>query len=300
MDVTHTVFHAGEAAVQRRDAVPERTRAMAARAIATEMAERHRAFFAGLPLVFTALLDATGMPWALPVMGAPGFVHSPSPGQLVIAKAPPLAALMGLSIGHGAKIGVLGIDFATRKRVRLNGSLHGGDSLTLRIAVEQCFGNCPKYIRPRRFDIQELAASEPSVDRVAAINGDIVGLIARSDTFFIASRSAGLSVAPIDGLDISHRGGPPGVLRLASDGSLCFADFPGNRYFNTLGNIEADGRIGLFVPDPATGDGLLISGQASIDWCHSRIAAFENAERIVDIAPRDIFLVRRAMLVPLR
>src|SRR5260370_37349460 len=87
--------------------------------------------------------------------------------------------------------------------------------------------------------------------RVASHLGDNdVGFVAAADTFFIASRSAQLDqVDSSQGLDVSHRGGLPGFVRVISRTELCFPDFSANLLFNTLGNLKAEARAGLRVTD---------------------------------------------------
>lgn len=65
-----TPFHTGERAVQDRANVPSGWRDKAASFIHPEMSDRHRGFFEGIQLIFTALLDHAGRPWATPVEGA--------------------------------------------------------------------------------------------------------------------------------------------------------------------------------------------------------------------------------------
>jgi len=90
-----------------------------------------------------------------------------------------------------------------------------------------------------------------------------VGFIAEADTFFIASRSAQLDQAESSqGLDVSHRGGLPGFVRVVSRSELCFPDFSGNLLFNTLGNLAADARAGLLFIDFRSGGMLHIIGRA--------------------------------------
>ncbi|MGD0432667.1 MAG: pyridoxamine 5'-phosphate oxidase family protein [Acetobacteraceae bacterium] len=85
-----------------------------------------------------------------------------------------------------------------------------------------------------------------------------------SDTFFVASRSRA-DVGSEGGLDMSHRGGKPGFIRIEGDG-LFIPDFKGNRFFNTLGNLLGDNRTGLLFIDFETGDLLRITGTVAIDW----------------------------------
>jgi predicted pyridoxine 5'-phosphate oxidase superfamily flavin-nucleotide-binding protein len=159
-------------------------------------------------------------------------------------------------------IGILGIDFATRRRNRANGRIVGRDAGGIRVAVSQSFGNCPQYIQTRapapRAVVQTAREDFEGLDDAAR------ALIASSDTFFIASRSrAGIGVA--GGLDMSHRGGRPGFVGVHGD-TLAIPDFRGNRYYNTLGNLLGDPRAGLIFVDFASGDILQLQGTVTIDW----------------------------------
>ena len=286
-------FHAGEITVQVRAGVTSRTREMAARAIRDAMPLQHQEFFESLFLVFLCLLDRRGRPWAVPVVGAPGFAKALSPERLVLSHMPDFVEDFGLDTDHGAGIGLIGIDLATRRRNRMNGSIVSCDG-GLEIAVEQSFGNCPKYIQTRAFEPSR-TDPPPPVRRQLPLESDAVrNIIAGADTFFIASRSARLVEKANEGLDVSHRGGRPGFLGINKNGTLSFPDFSGNHYFNTLGNIEADGRAGLLVPDFASGAALYLTGRAAVDWTSGRADAFAGAERIVDFVPEEIWLVNHA------
>ena len=65
------------------------------------------------------------------------------------------------------------------------------------------------------------------------------------------------------GIDVSHRGGKPGFVRV-DDGVggtvLTFPDFRGNFFFNTLGNITAHPKAGLLFVDHETGGVLQLTG----------------------------------------
>jgi len=58
-------------------------------------------------------------------------------------------------------------------------------------------------------------------------------------------------------------------------------DYAGNTMFNSLGNLAADPRAGLAVPDFARGRLLQLSGKAAVDWRPESAAAFPGAERVV-------------------
>lgn len=293
--MTHTAtFHAGEVAVQNRAGLPSRARDMASRAIRNAMPAQHQEFFESLPLMFLALLDRRGRPWAVPVSGAPGLAKALSSKRLSLISAPVLAEDFELDTDPGAGIGLIGIDLATRRRNRVNGRITSRGT-GLEIEVDQSFGNCPKYIQTRAF---APSPSDPphTTRRPVQLKSDAARrIIAGADTFFIASRATSAAGSANDGLDASHRGGLPGFLAINDDGTLSFPDFSGNRYFNTLGNIEADDRAGLFVPDFSNGGALCLTGRAAIDWTSERIAAFAGAERIVDFVPEEIWYVEHAL-----
>ena len=72
---------------------------------------------------------------------------------------------------------------------------------------------------------------------------DEAAFIAARDSFYLASVSQ--SGWPY----VQHRGGPPGFLKVLDERVFGFADFRGNRQYITLGNIEQDDRVCLFLMD---------------------------------------------------
>jgi predicted pyridoxine 5'-phosphate oxidase superfamily flavin-nucleotide-binding protein len=150
------------------------------------------------------------------------------------------------------------------------------DATAFTVAVQQSFGNCPQYIQRRT--VSRSGSARGRVRTVESLDDDARALIARADTFFVASRSRA-NVGPSGGVDISHRGGRPGFVRTESD-VLSIPDFRGNRYFNTLGNLLGEPRAALLFPDFETGDLLQLQGVATIDWSPAAAERFEGAERI--------------------
>jgi predicted pyridoxine 5'-phosphate oxidase superfamily flavin-nucleotide-binding protein len=121
-------------------------------------------------------------------------------------------------------------------------------------------------------------------------------MIAGADTFFVAS-----SVDDVAGgraVDVSHRGGRPGFVRIGADGVLTIPDFSGNRFFNTLGNLVANPRAGLLFVDFETGDLLQLTGDAEVLLASLETASFQGAERLWRFAPRRI--LHRPGALPLR
>ena len=230
-------------------------------AIRPFMPDQHRAFFASLPYLFAATLDARGWPMASALTGERGFVQSPDPATLRIAALPAADDPAAAGYVAGKEIGLIGLDFTSRRRNRANGRLVAvDDGLTVRVA--QSFGNCPQYIQTRA--PAPRAVAQTTREDLDGLDDAARALIASSDTFFIASRSrAGIGAA--GGLDMSHRGGRPGFVGVHGD-TLAIPDFRGNRYYNTLGNLLGDPRAGLIFVDFASGDILQLQGTVTIDW----------------------------------
>jgi predicted pyridoxine 5'-phosphate oxidase superfamily flavin-nucleotide-binding protein len=230
-------------------------------AIRPFMPDQHRAFFALLPQLFTATLDARGWPMASVLTGEKGFVHSPDPATLRISALPAADDPAASGFITGAEIGLIGLDFTTRRRNRANGRVIASDGgLTVRIA--QSFGNCAQYIQTRT----PMPRVPPRTSRedLHELDDAACALIVSSDTFFVASRSRPEAGAD-GGLDMSHRGGRPGFVGVLGD-TLAIPDFRGNRFYNTLGNLLGDPRAGLIFIDFASGDILQIQGTVTIDW----------------------------------
>lgn len=256
-------FHAGELEAQRRAGVGD-VAAAAAGFIRDRMLEQHRAFFASLPFLVIASGDETGQPWVSIIEGPEGFATSPNPRQLRLAasldRADPLAA----TLASGNEIGMLGIALASRRRNRLNGFLRP-EGTGYVVDVHQSFGNCPQYIHARAWHRVE-ARQPPPARRFDRLQPSHKAWIAAADTLFIGSGVGADGRRTAGGFDASHRGGEPGFVQVAMDGSLQIPDYPGNNFFNTIGNLIRDPRVGLLFVSFETGSLLQIAGRARIDW----------------------------------
>jgi len=262
-------YHAGELEAQRRAGGGNR-----GGAIRDQMPPQHRAFFEQLPFVVVASIDPGG-PIATVWTGAPGFVRAPDPQRLRIAVALDPADPASPAFTTGAAFGMLGIELATRRRNRANGVIEAAGPGEIAVWVRQSFGNCPQYIHPR-----ELGRASPgpgTVEPLDHLDRGARDSIAAADTLFVATGAA-LGEAT-GGVDVSHRGGPPGFVRVDGD-VLTIPDYAGNRYFNTLGNLVSDPRAGLVFVDFTTGDVVQLQGTTEIQWDGPEVAALDGAERL--------------------
>lgn len=255
-------WHAGEEAARRAARAPE-----IGPVIRTALSGQQRDFFARLPLVFVAGLDKAGHPAASLLRGAPGFLTCPEPHHMEIAARLPSGER--LLAQAGAPFALIGVDFAARRRNRVNGRIAEARAGGLDLAVEEAFGNCPKYIAPREIFS---GGNDPGVwTELPVEDVGVRAMITKADVFFIASRGP-------DGVDMSHRGGPPGFVRGGRDGVLQIPDFPGNNYFNSFGNLLHDPRAALLFVDFPGGCALHLAGEARV---HLSIG-----ERFWTFAPR--------------
>ena len=203
--------------------------------------------------------DHNGVLWISPLAAPPGFLRGHE-GILHVSASPrggdPLH-----EIQIGQQVGLIAIDFATRRRLRINGELIGADHASMTVRVDQSYGNCPKYIHRRAIDVTDLSApGSQDPGRTLLLSPSDQAMIAVSDTFFLGTSH------PTRGADASHRGGPPGFVRVDSPDRLWWPDFPGNNMFNSYGNLAIDDEAALLFLDFATGATLHLTGTAHVRW----------------------------------
>jgi hypothetical protein len=156
------------------------------------------------------------------------------------------------------------VEFATRRRVRINGVLTAAASNLLTVEVEQAYGNCPQYIQQRLFEPAGDSGHDlAGIRHATALAEDDAQLIRGADTFFLGT------VNPERGADASHRGGPAGFVRLDGTTGLWWPDYQGNNLFNSLGNLAIDPEAALLLFSFRDGRALQLSGTASVEWDHA-------------------------------
>jgi ferredoxin-NADP reductase/predicted pyridoxine 5'-phosphate oxidase superfamily flavin-nucleotide-binding protein len=290
-------WHAGEVALQRSVGVAEMM-ASRGRVVRNHLIDQHRAFYPLLPFILAGTVDKAGDAWATILAGKPGFLQSPDPATLRIAAPRDPSDPADAGLDDGEAVGLLGIELHTRRRNRLNGRVRRQGSDGFDVAVEHSFGNCPQYIQLRRSTFVRDPATPANVAprTLDGLDERARAMIAEADTFFVASYVD--RDDPGRQVDISHRGGKPGFVRIGADGALTIPDFSGNLHFNTLGNLVANPKSGLLFADFESGDLLQLTGDAEVILDSPEIAAFQGAERLWRFVPRRI--VHRPGALPLR
>jgi uncharacterized protein len=294
-------FHVGEIAIQERVGVRTKMEAQGRRVIRDYLTKQHREFFAQLPFLIAGTIDAQGRPWASILVGEPGFLSTPDERTLQVSSKPLFGDPIAQTLIEGSDIGLLGIQPSTRRRNRLNGIVGVIAPEGFAVHVRQSFGNCPQYIQARTVELREGAektATLSPIHTLKTFSKPEQDMIAAADTFFIATAFRGDAANPIQGVDVSHRGGKPGFVLLDDDRTLTFPDFSGNLHFNTIGNLLLNPRAGLLFIDFEHGDLLYLTGTAETIWDSDEIRAFAGAERLIQFQVAEGYRVEGSL--PLR
>lgn len=269
-----TSYHAGELAVQARSGVQTEA-ARLTKIIGASISQTAQDFLLTQRLAIASTIDRHGKVWASLLVGKPGFVQVLTEQMVQIQAIPIPGDPLLENLSHYNDIGILVIDLATRRRLRINGkAIQSNDRINVR--TEQVYFNCPKYIQSRYLVAQSDRHAIPKIQSYTALTQAHQQWVTQADTFFIAS------FHPQSGADASHRGGYPGFVQVLNATAFIFSDYAGNNMFNTLGNISQYSQIGLLFVDFASGRTLQLNGTANIIWDAERIAKFVGAERLIE------------------
>ncbi|KAG8775996.1 hypothetical protein FRC12_001140 [Ceratobasidium sp. 428] len=233
--------------------------------------------------------------------GTTGFITGPSEVELKIEadvwEGDPILRNLegGLKVGFledGPLLAGLGIEWASRRRNKFAGKFYevklSGRHLSLGLQVTQTIGNCPKYISIRTVGPSptnpQLAYDYTTVSDDARLPDEVVKFIHKADTVFIGTSYVAKpdesSLYPSH-LGTNHRGGRAGFVRVRNDGRTIvlpdysgecsfysdndegiLSSYSGNRFMQSLGNVQATPLAAITILDFETGDILYVTGTA--------------------------------------
>ena len=281
-DEATSPFHIGEQQIQSRVNKRQQMESFGRQAIRSYMPDQHRDFFKQLAFAVIGSVDKQGWPWASIVPGNPGFICSPDATTLKVKGNPLDGDPLIDSIKTDSPLGILGIDLATRRRNRLNARVNHADQKGFSLSVDQSFGNCPQYIQTRHIEhISDvnITVHDNNKSPLTTLDEKSRKMISAADTFFVSSFVEAQDRPDIQGVDVSHRGGQPGFVKVEGD-TLTIPDYSGNYHFNTLGNFLLNPKAGLIFADFENGDLLMLTGSVEILWeDEPEVIAFKGAER---------------------
>jgi len=99
---------------------------------------------------------------------------------------------------------------------------------------------------------------EAAEDHHDVLGPNEAGFIAARDSFYMAT------VSETGWPYIQHRGGPAGFVRVLDEKTIGLADFRGNRQYVSVGNLQTEDRVSLFLMDYPNRARLKILGRARI------------------------------------
>ncbi|WP_341527610.1 pyridoxamine 5'-phosphate oxidase family protein [Nostoc sp. UHCC 0302] len=282
------VFHTGEIAVQTQVGVKEEAQSLSS-VISNIIKPSAEEFLSNQQFAIASTIDANGNIWASLLTGHRGFIRVLNEQSVQIETTLIATDPLNQNLQHHDYIGLLIIDLAQRKRLRLNGRALNKPPEKIKIQIQQTFFNCPKYIQVRHLEtVTSEFPRQVQIQTTNALNLTQQYWIAQSDTFFIASSH------PERGADASHRGGFPGFVQILDSQKLVFPDYAGNNMFQTLGNLVVNPNAGLLFIDFAAGHTLQITGKAKVIWETKRLAAFPGAQRLVEFDISQVWETRNA------
>ncbi|WP_133469914.1 pyridoxamine 5'-phosphate oxidase family protein [Paraglaciecola marina] len=260
-----TVWHKGEVSIQKLAGTYERMVDIGPKFIREFMPQQHRDFFSALTMIYIGYMDHRMQTRASLLFGVPNFIQSPSETELIINTQSSLGDFINDDIKIGDRVGLLGIEFDTKRRNRANAVITDINQKNIRLSILQSYGNCPKYIQPKTL-VHNQGYGDFSLTTDSHLNQVDKDFISSADAFFIASHFDDGQQGNDRGADISHRGGSAGFVSINPKGQLLIDDYPGNGFFNTLGNLIENPLASLLFCDWYSGNALHISVSSKVIW----------------------------------
>lgn len=256
-------YHKGEKLAQ--ELANERRQAdFNGQAISNEIIEGALSFISEQEYVVTGITDDDANVWVSVLSGDRGFMEAPDPKSIVIHRTKLDSSGYNPVLEHlknGNKVGLLIIELASRRRLRVNGKISKFNDDRIEIKVEQAYPNCMKYIQRRHIlNRESWPHSNKNMEVGYLLTEAQKNIISSADTFFIGS------VHPNGNLDASHRGGNPGFAQLVDDKAIRIPDYKGNSMFNTFGNLLLNNNAGIVFWNFEDGKLLHLIGTAHIVW----------------------------------
>ena len=95
-------------------------------------------------------------------------------------------------------------------------------------------------------------------------------------------------------MDASPRGGAPGFVRVIDERTLLVPDAPGNNRLDSLENIIATGKVGLFFMIPGIDETLRVNGTARLSCLAQHLQVFADEKRrpklVIEVAVEEAYL----------
>jgi ferredoxin-NADP reductase len=297
--------HSGEIFVQQMRSAPSDMSFHLEHIINNDMPKQHSDFFSQLQYLPIGSIDSDGQLWATILCNPLITIMSKDTLSIecVMPQGDPFVAAVldknsALPFQYFAGVG---IDFTNRRRNKLAGiitysNLSSNNTLILIIKTNENMGNCPKYITMRSLQYCQRIPSEPII--TTRLTAESLLLLNQASTSFMTTIHIDSLQSDENDIGFNHRGGPPGFIRHYGENHqdyLILPDYSGNQFYQSLGNIETDHKIGLVVPNFHTGDLLFITGQAYNYYNEEANQIMPRTSLITKITVQKVILLKQAM-----
>jgi predicted pyridoxine 5'-phosphate oxidase superfamily flavin-nucleotide-binding protein len=279
-------YHAGELEVQERAGVRRQADDIG-EMILPFVPPVAGAFVSAQRLAVLGSVGSDGKVWASAVIGEPGFLSIPDEHALQITSPVHGEDPLWENLRGNPLVGVLILDPATRRRIRVNGVAQLS-STGLSVNASQVYSNCTKYIQRRLPAAPEATIASRRSRRSNVLDLDQQKWINRADTFFLAT------FHPEAGCDASHRGGMPGFVTAPGSNELEWPDYSGNNMFQSLGNLLVYPKAGLLFLDFENGRTLQLTGGAEVIWDKEQALRFPGAKRLLKFHVDEVIATESA------
>ncbi|CAF3820028.1 unnamed protein product [Adineta steineri] len=270
--------HEGEIFVQNKRHTPSNMPMVVSNMISDDMPDQHSEFFTHLSYFAISTIDIDGRPWATIIVGSPTtLIRAISEMELNISAVLPkddpfLSSIINTVNSPYRSFAGIGVDFSNRRRNKVAGFIATSnivnDTLNMSLLTNENVGNCPKYITIRKLEYckrnPQIAADYRNTDRIS-FNQECLDIINQASTIFLATRHTSTISDNTSDLGINHRGGYSGFVRTYEENGYTYIvipDYSGNRFYQSLGNIETDRVAGVVFPCFTSGDMLHVTGIA--------------------------------------
>ena len=268
-------FHSGEIAVQTQAGVRDIAQRVS-RVISTTLPPNVQYFLEIQSMVVIGSVDSNNRVQVSVLTGNPGFIQALDERTIRIDAMTFDGDPLIENLKKRNEIGILAIDLVNRHRLKIKGEAQIKNGI-IYVTVKRAYAQCPKYIQAREAgSIPSESLTRQNIQHSENLSNDLQKFIATSDTFFIATYHEE------SGIDVSHRGGNPGFIRVLNQNKIVFPDYSGNSMFNTLGNISVNPGASLLFIDFQNGGTIQLTGEANIIWDGDRVLEFAGAERLVE------------------
>jgi hypothetical protein len=88
----------------------------------------------------------------------------------------------------------------------------------------------------------------------------------------------------------SYKGGDPGFVRVLDDRTIAFPAYNGNGMYLSIGNVSANGRVGMLFIDFEQPHRLRLHGHATVSADDPLLREYHEAEQIVRVRVENLFI----------